>query len=111
MSVAFDMLDAQQRHHRQILEQSHRAEVAQILARKNHPFADPPLLFKQAGVRDAFHNAFAIFVARAGVAERERPRQIPNRTVGLVNDQARVIRPPAQGRGVVRRDPGLAQGP
>src|SRR5207245_368854 len=33
MSVAFDVLDAKQRHHRQILKQRHWAEVAQILAR------------------------------------------------------------------------------
>src|SRR5207302_8276697 len=42
----------------------------------------------------------------AHVAQRERPRQVPNHAVGLVDDQRRAIRPRAQGRARI-----LAQSP
>src|ERR687888_2398073 len=98
MSVSLDMLDAKQRHHCQVLEQSHRAEVAQVLARQYHPGALPPPSFQQAGVGDAFDDAFAILVARSGVAEFEGTRQVPDRAVGLVDDQGRSVRPLARCR-------------
>ena len=86
MPVALDMFDAEQRHHRQILKQRHRAEVAQILAGQQNLATLSPMLCEQACIGDSFHDAFAILVARACVTKCERPWQITHSAIRLVDN-------------------------
>jgi len=93
MPVPLDVMQTEKRHHCQILLQSHRAEVAQVLARQD---SRAPLRVphgQKTRVRDAFDNALAVLVARARVTEIESPGKVSDRAVGFIDDERRTILP------------------
>src|SRR5262245_42840438 len=96
MAVPFDVIDTQNRHHRQVLLKSQRTQIAQVLTRQDSSLPAPSSGGQKARIRDAFDNALAVLVACARIAELERPRHVADRTVGLVDDQWRTIWPSSQ---------------
>ena len=65
----------------------------------------PPCI-EQACVGDSLENALAVFVARPGVAKRQRQRQAFDRGIRFVDDDRRPIRPVAEAfaHGILQRD-------
>ena len=101
MSVALDVGDAEQRHHREVLQQGHRAEGAEILAGQDRRCAALLLETQARRVGNALHDALAVLVAGAGVAEGQRARHVTDRAVRFVDDERRTAGPVAQHRGHV----------
>src|SRR4029079_2575086 len=96
MAIPFDVADAKNRHHRQVLLHGQGAKVAQVLARQDTGLPLPAPLRKKTRVRDAFDDAFAVLVARSRISEGERSRHVADCTVGFVDDERRTIRPSLQ---------------
>ena len=96
VAIAFDMLDPQCVHHGEVLKQGNRADINKIFAADNRQGAIWVLLsvmFKQAGVGDAFKNSLAIFVTGSGVTEFSGTRARLQAGVGFINDEWWSVRP------------------
>ena len=95
MAIAFDVLDAQTRHHRQILQQRDRRDIGKVLAAKK-VFAIGVLALQlrdPTGIDNSLENAFAILVARPHVAAIQRPAETLQGRVRFVDDDRRPIGP------------------
>lgn len=71
VAIAFDVRDAEGSHDGEVLEEGDGADVAEVFAAEEAAMA-----VEEGEVEQAFGEAFAVFVAGAGVAEGEGEGEI-----------------------------------
>ena len=104
--VSLDALDANRRHHRQVLYHGDWPDVTQIFTAHHGRVPGLSPSIEQARIGDSLENALAVFVARPGVAKCQRLRQAFYRGVRFVDNDRRPIRPIAEvvAHGILERD-------
>ena len=93
MAVAFHALNPQRGAHGKILQERHRADIAQVLAAHNGRFPVAPALFDEAAVDQTLEDAFAILVTGAGVAKAQGGIEAVEGGVRFIDDNWWSIRP------------------
>lgn len=70
VSVAFDPLNTQRRHYREVLQEGDRADVAEILPALDRGSSGMGLAARrqQTSIRHALKVSLAVLVARAGIS-------------------------------------------
>ena len=99
MAVALGVFDAQHRQHGQVLQQRHRPQVAQVLGADDMQCVRflTLVVADEAGVGDAFEDAFTVLVAGTHVAAFEGGGRAGKLPVGFVDDDRRPFAPGEQG--------------
>src|SRR6185503_21346843 len=96
VAVAFDMIDPENGHHRQILLNRYRTEIAEVFAGQDSRPPGTTSCREQTRICQPLDDPLAVLVARTRVPEIEGPRHIADGSIRFVDDERRTVRPATQ---------------